>query len=350
MLTTHISGLPPNKKTLPTDSLYTMRLANANDLQALEELIYAARPSSDLFSGPGPEALAKQLKWLLGKRDPAFAQSPMYAKTAPFFVLEKESTDGDGKHIVAAAGAQSAPSSAFSIHPLLWDGRESAVDVVNALVQHLIKAAGDISGDASKCVMAALVPCRVAHLCCRLATITWVLSEGHPLRRWLLAAQLAVENPRTSLYDSHGTWWINVLSLPLFASAIHQALNARLQRAQHVIGQTYSAELRVAELRKSVPGVVIKIRDAEVAYVEEYTLSDGDLKTSGKPRLASTLPSSPLSFAQHFRVAGPTLACLTARSCSCSWDTARGRKPARSSQTPSPTPHSCRCSKFSFRS
>jgi hypothetical protein len=72
----------------------------------------------------------------------------MYAKAAPLFVLERAS--GDDRRVVAAAGAQSALSSTLSIHPLLWDGKESAIDVVSTLVPHLIKAVGDMTGDTSK--------------------------------------------------------------------------------------------------------------------------------------------------------------------------------------------------------
>jgi hypothetical protein len=136
--------------TVPSDSAYTMRAATADDLTVLEALACAARPSSDLFSGPGSGALVKQLNWLLGERNPAFAQSPMYAKAAPIFVLEKKVAGTATKHVVAAAALQSTPSSALSIHPLLWDGKESAFDVVTSLVPHLVKSASDLNGDPPK--------------------------------------------------------------------------------------------------------------------------------------------------------------------------------------------------------
>jgi hypothetical protein len=40
----------------------------------------------------------------------------------------------------------------------------------------------------------------------RLAKISWVVSDGHPLRQWLLAHELAVPTPETSLYDGNGSW------------------------------------------------------------------------------------------------------------------------------------------------
>jgi hypothetical protein len=152
--------------------------------------------------------------------------------------------------------------------------------------------------------MSAADPCR--------RTITWVLAEGHPLRRWLLAAQLAVANPQTSLYDSHGTWWVNILSLPHFVGAIKKALSARLDLAKHILGETYSTELRLAELRSSIPGVIIKINDGEIASVDEYILSSADLKTSGEwsTTVISFFIPAHSSF-QHLREAAPTLVCHT---------------------------------------
>lgn len=116
----------------------------------------------------------------------------------------------------------------------------------------------------------------------RLSTISWVVAEGHPLRQWLLASQCAIANPPTSLYDSNGNWWINILSLPRFISSIRAALEVRLSRAVSVIGRNYSAELRIAELRQSVTGVIIKVENAQVAMIEDYELSEKDLKPSSQ--------------------------------------------------------------------
>jgi hypothetical protein len=116
----------------------------------------------------------------------------------------------------------------------------------------------------------------------RLSTISWVIAEGHPLRRWLLASRCAVANTPTSLYDSNGNWWINILSLPRFISSIRAALDVRLSRAMSIIGRNYSAELRIAELRQAITGVVIKIENAEVSTIEDLELSEKDLKPSGQ--------------------------------------------------------------------
>jgi hypothetical protein len=134
-----------------------MRKATLDDLPALKSLVNAARPSSSLFSSPGSEALVPQLKWLLGDRDSTFSASPVYAQAAPFFVLEKKydkhAGQDDGVRIVAAAGAQHAPTSTLTIHPLLWDGKESAADVVEALLASLVETIAEINNDVSKLVL-----------------------------------------------------------------------------------------------------------------------------------------------------------------------------------------------------
>jgi hypothetical protein len=67
----------------------------------------------------------------------------------------------------------------------------------------------------------------------------------------------------------------------MFLGALKQALNVRLQNSQHIFGEKYTAELRIAELRRSVPGAIVKIVDTEVVSVEEYVLSHQDLKPTG---------------------------------------------------------------------
>jgi hypothetical protein len=176
-----------------------------------------------------------------------------------------------------------------------------------------------------------------------------VLAEGHSLRCWLLAAQLAVANPPTSLYDGHGTWWLNVLSLPRFLDAIKSALNTRLARARHVLGHTYAAELRLAELRQSVPGAIIQIADAQVESVEEYAVSAADLKASGQPHYASLPSNIFLNSAQRSPTVGLTSACPMARSSSSSWATAPGMSSAHSSRTRSRTRLSCLCLRSCFQ-
>lgn len=76
--------------------------------------------------------------------------------------------------------------------------------------------------------------------------------------------------------------WINIYSLPLFFRSITGALNVRLSRVIHVLGANYSAELRIAELRTSVEGVIIKISNCQIESVAEYKLSNQDLLASGK--------------------------------------------------------------------
>jgi hypothetical protein len=126
-----------------------MRVATIQDLPTLIELVNATRPTSTLFSGPGSEALLKQIQWMLGVRGADYIGSPMYATAAPFFLLEKSLSDSTTQ-TVAAAGAQSAPSTFLSIHPLLWNGKESAIDVVTAMVQHLVKVLAEWNGDDNK--------------------------------------------------------------------------------------------------------------------------------------------------------------------------------------------------------
>lgn len=94
---------------------------------------------------------------------------------------------------------------------MLWDGKENASAVVVAMLQHLVPAVNDIlrkDSDSAEYVLQQLrhnmsdIDLSVR----RLAKISWVLSDGHPLRLWLLAHELAVPAPETSLYDGNGSW------------------------------------------------------------------------------------------------------------------------------------------------
>ncbi|KAJ7121730.1 hypothetical protein C8R43DRAFT_1136415 [Mycena crocata] len=64
-----------------------------------------------------------------------------------------------------------------------------------------------------------------------LATIWWIVSDGHPLRRWLLDHELAVPAHYTARYDHRCAWWVAIYFLQRFCQALTPALNARIARA-----------------------------------------------------------------------------------------------------------------------
>ena len=76
--------------------------------------------------------------------------------------------------------------------------------------------------------------------------------------------------------------WINTLSLPTFLTAIRDALNARLAKSQHLFGKTYATEIRLAELRTSVPGAIIKISNCSIQSIDSWTLTGEEIRMNGE--------------------------------------------------------------------
>lgn len=94
---------------------------------------------------------------------------------------------------------------------MLWNGKENASAVVVAMLRHLVPTVNGIlrkGGDSAEHVLQQLsreVPDIDSNIH-RLAKIDWVLSDGHPLRSWLLAHELAIPVLETFLYDANSSW------------------------------------------------------------------------------------------------------------------------------------------------
>ncbi|KAJ7680072.1 hypothetical protein B0H17DRAFT_1138830 [Mycena rosella] len=217
-LVTHVSALRPQR------------------LPALERLVTAPRATADIFMGAAAPVLQKQLRWLLGER-PAGYTFPVH----PFFVLEKRDAPDAAPRIVAAAGLMNSDAAKAAVHPLLWDGVEDASAVALAVVRQLILALeATLSTE-------------------KLATIRWVVTDAHPLRRWLLAHELAIPVPDSPRYAASRVWWAAIPSLPAFLRALAPALTARLACASHILGGNYAGALRFAG------GVVLRIAGGNVS-------------------------------------------------------------------------------------
>ncbi|KAK7038306.1 hypothetical protein R3P38DRAFT_3182399 [Favolaschia claudopus] len=291
-LITHTSTLGPPSPPAPTPppsetSAFSLRQATSNDVPALERLVLASRTHADIFiTTRTPENLTSQLRWMVGERPPGYAP-PEYPH-APFFVLEreirgeedaeKEKGGGREKRIVAAVGLRryEAGASNINIHPVLWDGEESASGVVQAIVPELVKAVEALPGkdDGS--------PTKVA-------TIQWILNDAHPLHMWLRAHELAVPMPESSRYDFMGAWWIAINSLSKFLTLLTPALNARLARSAHLFGKNYSTTLRIAAPRGMGGAVVLQVVDGVVSSVASV---DKKVDLNFKPNV--TLPGPAL--------------------------------------------------------
>ncbi|KAJ7649024.1 hypothetical protein DFH06DRAFT_1208800 [Mycena polygramma] len=240
-LATHVSSLRPPVSADP--SPFLLRLATLADLPCLERLVTAPRPTADIFVGVSAPTLHAQLRWILGDR-PASCAVPTYPVN-PFFVLEKR----ENSHIVAAAGLLNRGTASVTVHPLLWDGVENASAVTVTLVRQLIETLDAQSEDFST----------------RLTTIRWVIADAHPLRRWLLAHELAVPAPPSSRYDYLSVWWAAIPSFPAFLAALAPALTARVARAVHVLGQNYEAAVHIAAPRAFGGGVLLRVANGNVS-------------------------------------------------------------------------------------
>ncbi|KAJ6586344.1 hypothetical protein DFH09DRAFT_255372 [Mycena vulgaris] len=245
-LVTHTSLLGSAGLTLL--SSFSLRPATLNDLPALERLVYAPRATSELFTGSPPAMLQAQLRWLLGNRPAAYGAAAFYP-VHPFFVLEKCDTPEAPPRVVAAAGlintpSVNAPHPVATVHPLLWDGVENASAVAKALALELVRALDAILADGG-------APSSLARL-------GWMLADAHPLRRWLLAEELAVQPSAPSRYEST-TWWVAIPSVLDFLTALTAVFNARLAHATHILGANYATTLHIAG------GVVLHIADGAVS-------------------------------------------------------------------------------------
>ncbi|KAJ6455566.1 hypothetical protein C8R47DRAFT_1166011 [Mycena vitilis] len=255
-MVTHMSTLHPPVSADP--SPFTLRLATLADLTSLERLVTAPRAIADIFIGVSNPKLHAQLRWILGDR-PTSCPAPTYPVN-PFFVLEKRETSD----IVAAAGLLNRGSTSATVHPLLWDGAEDASAVTLALVRQLIEALDGKSKDSST----------------RLTTIRWVITDAHPLRRWLLAHELAVPVPPSSRYDYLSVWWAAMPSFPAFLTALAPALTARVARARHILGANYVAALHIAAPRAFGGGVLLRVAAGNVTV---SALSAGSKPTLSLP-------------------------------------------------------------------
>ncbi|KAJ7632030.1 hypothetical protein B0H17DRAFT_1187608 [Mycena rosella] len=139
------------------------------------------------------------------------------------------------------AGLMNSDAAKAAVHPLLWDGVEDASAVALAVVRQLILALeATLSTE-------------------KLATIRWVVTDAHPLRRWLLAHELAIPVPDSPRYAASRVWWAAIPSLPAFLRALAPALTARLACASHILGGNYAGALRFAG------GVVLRIAGGNVS-------------------------------------------------------------------------------------
>ncbi|KAJ7772846.1 hypothetical protein DFH07DRAFT_801708 [Mycena maculata] len=184
-LITHASTLDPATPA-DTPSPFSLRLATLDDLPALRGLVCAQRTTSDIFVGVDAATLHTHLRWLLGNR-PAVYTTPDYP-VRPFFVLEKRDTPNTPPRIVATAGLYNSGAPTAIVHPLLWDGEEDASAVTVAMVRELVPALKAIPAAGGSFT--------------KLQTFRWILPDAHPLRRWLLAHELAVPMPDSSRYGT----------------------------------------------------------------------------------------------------------------------------------------------------
>ncbi|KAJ7465985.1 hypothetical protein FB451DRAFT_1261529 [Mycena latifolia] len=247
-LMTHLSALRPY--TAPVEGVlapFSLRPATLADIPELERLVAAPRATADIFAGVTAPTLNAQLRWILGER-PAGYTFPVH----PFFVLEKRDTPDAAPRIVAAAGLLNSGEPKAGVHPLLWDGVEDASAVTVAIVRQLIPAV-ETSLSTKK----------------KLTSIRWVVTDAHPLRRWLIAHELAAPAPASSQYSTPRVWWAAIPSLPAFLRAVQPALTARIARAAPVLGANYTGALRFAG------GVVLRVASGTVSIEE-----DGDRDTS----------------------------------------------------------------------
>ncbi|KAJ7465989.1 hypothetical protein FB451DRAFT_1261539 [Mycena latifolia] len=258
-LITHLSALCPY--TVPAaegaPAPFALRPATLADLPDLERLVTAPRATADIFAGVDAPMLNGQLRWLLGER-PAGYTFPVH----PFFVLEKHDAPDAAPRIVAAAGLLNSGEPKAGVHPLLWDGVEDASAVTVAIVRQLIPA------------LEATFPSDK-----KLTSIRWVITDAHPLKRWLLAHELAASAPASSQYAASRVWWAAIPSLPAFLRAIQPALTARVACATSILGANYTGALRFAG------GIVLRVASGTISIEE-----DGDRDT--RPTL--TLPRGAL--------------------------------------------------------
>ncbi|KAJ7777528.1 hypothetical protein DFH07DRAFT_1056377 [Mycena maculata] len=245
-LVTHVSALPPASP--PTQCRYSLRRATPLDIPDLERLVLAPRATAEIFHAVGDTATMRaQLAWLLGQRPPAYSspEDPV----DPFFVLETRAAPEAPPRVVAAAFLRmyEPGSPRITVNPLLWDGAENASAVAQALVRELVQAVEALpTPDGSQT---------------KVAVIRWSMVDAHPLRRWLLAHELAVPAPETSRYEHTSTWWVAIDSLPRFLEALLPALNRRLARAKGVLGANYTGILHIAAPRASGGGAVLRVAD-----------------------------------------------------------------------------------------
>ncbi|KAJ7126160.1 hypothetical protein C8R44DRAFT_874538 [Mycena epipterygia] len=259
-LVTHAASLRP-ASTNPDPSSFSLRLATLDDAPTLERLVLAPRATAEIFTGVPAPKLTSQLRWFLGDRPAAYANA-----THNYFVLEKRDTPDATPRAVAAVGvldravaaaaaaAAAGPAGARSsapsakVHPLLWDGVEDASAVAVAVVRELRSTLdAQLAADGAPT---------------GLATIRWSVTAAHPLRRWLLAHELAVPAPESPQYDHTSAWWVAIPSLPRFLTALVPALNARLARAVHVLGANYAGTLHIAA---SGGGVALRVAAGTVS-------------------------------------------------------------------------------------
>ncbi|KAJ7101888.1 hypothetical protein C8R44DRAFT_348668 [Mycena epipterygia] len=253
-LVTHIATLrPANPPAAATPPPFTLRLATLADLPALESLVTVPRATANIFAGVSAPVLQAQLRWLLGARAGPYA-FPVH----PFYVLEKRDAPDAPPRVVAAAGLLNSGVPAAAVHPLLWDGIEDASAVALAVVRQLVPAL--------EATFTAEGP--------KLTTIRWVLTDAHPLRRWLIAHELAVPMPASPKYEAASIWWAALLSVPAFLRALAPALTARLARAAPILGANYVGSL-------SVGGVVLRVAEGKVS-VEDAP--EGSKPTLALPR------------------------------------------------------------------
>ncbi|KAJ7919654.1 hypothetical protein B0H13DRAFT_1868413 [Mycena leptocephala] len=241
---------------------YRTHGATLSDLPALERLVSVPRATADIFAGVSTPMLRAQLRWLLGDRPESYSAAvyPVH----PFFVLEKRDSPKFTLRVVGAAGLLNSSSPSAIVHPLLWDGMEDASSVALAVVRGLIQAL-----DAET----------------KLTTVRWVLTDVHPLRRWLLAHELAVPAPASPRYDHTSVWWAAIPSLPAFLSALAPALAARVARAAPILGANYTGVLHIAAPRAMGGDVLLR---ADSGAVSVAVPPAGSKPTLSLPRGALT--------------------------------------------------------------
>ncbi|KAJ7726151.1 hypothetical protein DFH07DRAFT_244910 [Mycena maculata] len=243
-LVTHVSALrAPNP---PEPLAFSLRSATLDDLPALERLFNIPRTTADIFAGVSAPVLHAQLRWFLGDRPAAYTSPSCHVP--PFFILEKRDMPHAPPHVVAAGMHGGPPST--TVGPLLWDSIEDASAVTLGLVRALKEALDrHVAADGIQ------IP---------LKTIQWNVGDTHPLRRWLIANELAVP-PESSRYDHKSTWWAVIPSLPAFLSALAPALNVRLASVVPIFGKNYVGELHIAAPRALGGDVLLRVADGVVS-------------------------------------------------------------------------------------